>query len=826
MMKRAMRCAMMPALLALMGCSTEFRGEASPLCQTIDDCPDGFACSPNNNCVSAQTQPPLKYVAVDIAEGSSAFRVEVRGCDAEVENNDASGLPVLVVKRGQLSQTLNLFVVSEPFQVDAAPEDIPWLPSQLRLDQVSRLGRTTTQRTGEHPVPTGEDQPPTFSQFRWPRYHPDNPDLPATLREEGFIVWRISPTSVEDQEPLAARYHMLVPPVTAEDAATCSRDADCCDPLDADCCQPGNSECTTEDDNTCVQRLGTCRPEVDPAIDYVYAYEANLSRQVDGRVRKVNISTAPPQIEDALESRVDFVHADSAQGERLGIPALAVPVPEDRDPKCSNDSHCIPDTQFCNTQTQQCELSLAGREAWTGSTVRAEDTEPSGSIGDFEASVFIYRATEANVPVDRSFRVTASPDSETGLPTVNAQADITFDPDRPDPPRANLSQAVCVPDWGEPRSVSFDVSGEPLELLSGNGLTFRCCGLGCLPATRSDWEEGAQEGFEAEQCTGQSVEGVRIGLEATVTLTPEQLQWWMAEDSPCLPPVLDPQTGSAGRLRIDTSCDSELDESRCDVAGVAPGTADGPRLYDVRVSAPGNALLGSRDMVVEVPEFDDGLAIPIALPRRRLIRGVVELDDSLCTNAEDCGAEGAVVLAERLTGQSETTENTPGPYFYEVSTFYDPVADRSGAFVLPVEDGGVYVVTALPGPGTPGGPARRFVLVDTERAPVGDIDLGTIELEPGILVTLDLQPFDRRSTVTPLDGGSWTFDNSVAINPRTGQPIALSDPDECLSETDSACQIRKLIAGTSFPASQVRTVGFLVRDLGDAARNQARICFE
>jgi hypothetical protein len=201
---------------------------------------------------------------------------------------------------------------------------------------------------------------------------------------------------------------------------------------------------------------------------------------------------------------------------------------------------------------------------------------------------------------------------------------------------------------------------------------------------------------------------------------------------------------------------------------------------------------------------------------------VVTVDEETCEARDDptdCTSKGAVVIAERLAmpalGErpAETNTNVPGPYFHQVSTFFDPVEMRDGAYVMPLDPGGVYVMTALPAAGEDGGPAR-YAIVDLRDTAEHTEDF---VLEDGLLVTLDLDTFDRRSTVIPLDTGSEAgLTHPGRFEAGEADPMVdLGRVGECLtssSESPRACRIRRLTPpGSNLTLSQVGITRFKAR---------------
>src|SRR5690606_32841005 len=169
------------------------------------------------------------------------------------------------------------------------------------------------------------------------------------------------------------------------------------------------------------------------------------------------------------------------------------------------------------------------------------------------------------------------------------------------------------------------------------------------------------------------------------------------------------------------------------------------------------------------------------LAPRVLVTGVVDVDQVICGRrdpGEDCAAREAVVMAERLRMPDEPDGSVPGPYFHAVSTFYDPVAKRDGAFVLPLDPGGVYVVTAVPAAGAEGGPAG-YTLVDLRADAPTPLEPLRLVLEDGVVVTLRLEQFESRTTVTPMDRGSYLVPGRTLQLEPTAPPIDLNEIGVC-----------------------------------------------
>ena len=347
-----------------------------------------------------------------------------------------------------------------------------------------------------------------------------------------------------------------------------------------------------------------------------------------------------------------------------------------------------------------------------------------------------------------------------------------------------------------------------------------------MPRTAADAEDGPPEArTECAGATSGSTATYRV--ESPVVLSDATLEAWNGPDSPCVPVAAD-TTGTVGALRRSGACGS------VDTSGAAqrectlrlPG-AEGGRTYALRIETPVGSVAGSADLEFSLDAFASGEPIPVELPARVLVRGRVVVGD--CGREDqtdgDCGSTGAQVLAERLRLDGETVANTPGPYYHQVRTYHDPTqaaGRRDGAYVLPLDRGGVWVLTALPDSGTDGGPAA-FLLVDL-RAGQPEPPQVDFRLDPGILVTVDVSSFDRRSQTIPLDTGTWRLDTNLVHPDREGeadpkvQRIDLSAPGECLSSDGTlGCRIRRLVGGSALPPTQLGQVRFTTRDPGRPA---------
>lgn len=788
--------------IVLPGCSTLADLPSPAECVTSDDCPAGFACDETLNiCRDATFDPPVRYLGFDIQEGvggiEPTFRLEVAGCDVELIR-DASGTRSITAVRGRMSQTLQLWVFDEVPENLEMPDPGQVLPATFVFHQPSRFRRSPTTRTV---VFAGADAEGNVlpGSTDWARYHPDDA-LPRALGRDGFVLTTIAPTAPEGITAPAPRYEMFNPPIT-EAEVPCTRDADCC------------PECEPEAvGGACVTSIGLCRPYANPNVSYRSLYQPSCDRVLEGDV--VSLVSGSP----IVAATIDLRHADLEDGPPLTLDELTkVPV-DDRPVQCRRDSDCVENEQICNRETSRCELLLAGRSAATG--------RQSDVAGHFSARVYTYCDDQPNARVERAFTATILPPSPSPSsndpmppwPTVSFGAQVQFDPEiNPGTnPSVFLPRKLCIPDLGPEHRVRIALSGSPRVLANGPQGEYRCCDVACLPANRELALEGPPAAVDA--CTGRTTAGAPPSVSLSTTVPAEEIEALLEEHPDCEPPLT--QRGVAGTL--DRRAECPADQALCEARGLAAGHDDAPRKYTVRVETPTGSLLRSTITTFELGDGAEPEPFEIVLPRRHLLRGAVRRAE--CQREVepdgDCGA-AALVLAERLRVAGETTANTPGPYFHEVPTHYDPGRGVDGAYTLPL-DPGVYVVTALPVSGSIDGPST-FAVVDLRG---GDAERDFV-LEPGVYVTFDASGFDRRSRVLPLDLGSWTYaglDLPPGLEIGDGVPD-LNDTDTCMNDPASGpvgCRIRRAVAGSSLPLTQVKQVRFVARDVASSEVQHCR----
>ncbi len=779
------------ALAALAGCSSLAPNPPEVECISNEDCDQdpGFVCD-LGVCRDGGDKPPLAIIGFDLQEvagGQAQFRAEIAGCDKEVLS-EGTTIRVLSLPRRELARSLSLGVSADPINPDESP-----LPSTFTLTQGSRFARDAHRRQVTFDPLPGELLEDSLVQVAWPRYLIDNA-LPSFLGERGYLVWLTQPLSVEDSLPAALRYQQLAPPVilTGELSQSCQSDLDCC--VDAESCDAEDVR------NACVLTLGQCRVPFNEPVGYTYVYDDVCDRLLRGQVVTVddqlNILAPLPGTSIALR------HADPDRVPPLGLPRLDVTDIDMRDSECMVTGDCA-DGLICNPDTEQCELPLAGLSAWTGTV----STDPSLE-GRFDSRVYTYcEGLPVNQGLDRSFDVTVSPPPQSGFPSVVLRADVNFGPLQGggQKPTASFTGNLCVPAFGAAQNITLALSGDPRTLLDG----YTCCDIDCLPRT----EEEADDPPEPRtQCAGASAGATATyRAESALKFDADQLEAWNAEGSPCVGVQAD-EDGTVGVVRSSGACgtpdDAGTTTPQCDLS--LRDNGDTPRTYRLRIETPTGSVLGSLDTDLMVDASAGTTVTGVELPNRVMLRGRVLVDG--CAQADeadgDCGSAGAKILAERLRMDGESEATVAGPYFHQVSTFFDPTAntgEQAGAYVLPL-DRGVWVITALPDSGTDGGPAQISVLdLRTAEDPVSE----DFRLEAGILVTVDVGSFDRRSQMIPLDTGSY----ADLPNPDTGALLDLGEAGQCLSSdgADVGCRIRRLVGGSSLPPSQIGQVRFTAR---------------
>lgn len=702
--------------LSLSSCSTVDFGPIDE-CKEDADCGAGSVCSvaQGNICVPEQL-PPRAVLGFDIREG--AVRVELAGCDPEVET-ELGGSELLVQRRDDIVEDYSLRALVKRSVENCGGDECSGecdeealtcteaLDSTLSAAQRSRLGLAATEVGPLAYDTTPEDMP-----------LPEG-ELPPAVT----LTW--------------PRYESEAP--SAHAALTLTLDP--------------------SDESSGPAKLAR-----------VIA-EGAVGSGAEGELEVTSLLRCQRGLV-AGESAVRTLSGSPVAGATLEFAydeaiAASSTVLGGTGPSCADDEDCSPGWA-CDTEAGRCGLDLDGVSA--GSTVSLEN-------GGFMPA-WVYTYCEGTVappadPLTRSFTVRATAPSDSGLPNMTYSLEVDF----ADPPSVDADRRVpladvgfCFPDWQPPQTVSFELSGAPVELLDHEQLgVYSCCSTACLP---SDPTAEPIPPPSIDSCA--NFEAVRFETRWTNN---QQPAWGIAG---CTDTALN-SVGANGRYsREIKTCD---EDEGCSVA-LTPGEADeGSRSYLYTVVQPNGSVFRSyRDVIEMTPESTDfGV---FELRPRVIVSGRIECPDVL-----RCDATNAVVAAERLRVEGDETD-PPGPYEFSAR------ADTGGNFVLPV-DPGVYVLTAYPAVGKAGGPAPYAVLDLREDSSLVEIVEGVPKvdrsdqpfmLEEGLLVRAQLRDFDFATTVVPIDLGSWNYQEGDF-------GYDLNDPETCYSPAGSpqrGCGIRRL----------------------------------
>lgn len=460
-------------------------------------------------------------------------------------------------------------------------------------------------------------------------------------------------------------------------------------------------------------------------------------------------------------------------------------------PSCADEEPRCAIGWACNEDTNTCGLDLTGMLA--GSALRPD---PPGS-GGVLPHTYLYtycEHLEDGETLTRQFQVRLTPPTDSGLPTLTYALEQEF----PDVPLAevNIDGALCLPDWQAPQQVAFSVTGEPVTLTETNLGEYTCCSTECLPSPEPDIVPTPPPATP-DSCANFE----RVRFETRWRLDENEVMTW--QFAGCIDPGLNAD-GSNGRYVRDGVCGDE----GCSVSLTLGDVGDLSRPYTVTIIQPTGSVfrtqrfqLSLTSEMTELPTF--------AMRPRVLLRGQI-----VCKADEtNCNAQKAVFAAERLRTDDDDAD-WPGPYYFEAR------ADLDGNFVLPI-DPGLYVVTAFPELGQPGGPARFSILDLREDSPlvteVGGVPHavidGPIELDDGVLVRVQLRDFPVSTAVLPLDLGSWKYQNDFPAD-----EYDLNLPGTCLGSSSRGCDIRR-IRPTSAPLTLQLNgrIQFTARDRGESA---------
>jgi hypothetical protein len=458
---------------------------------------------------------------------------------------------------------------------------------------------------------------------------------------------------------------------------------------------------------------------------------------------------------------------------------------------CVESTDCPPGWA-CN-EGGSCGLDLNGVSAGSAKSLAVTP----GALPP--AYLYTYcEDVEAGEDLERKFSVRVTPPDESGLPNMIYDLSQTF----PYPPapgtltEINLQDAegkslLCLPDWQPPVPVSFSVSGSPITLTETELGIYTCCSTECLPSPEPGVEPTPPPQVEA--CSGFTVASFETRW---VNHNENALAWAFAG---CIATGAN-SDGSSGRYVSEVN---ECAPEGCSVLLTSGEPDELTRDYTVSIEQRADSVFRSQRYTnVSVTAATE--ALTFALEPRVLLRGQI-----VCSTG-NCSAQSAVVAAERLRSDTDTGDPI-GPFEFEARV------DAAGNFVMPV-DPGVYVVTAYPGVGQPGGPAQYEVVDLREDSElIDDIDgvpnatlPAPLELEEGVLVRVQLRDFAVSTRVLPLDIGSWKYQNDFP------EDLDLNDPKTCPGSSTRGCSIRRLRA-TDTPISLLLSgkFQFTTRDRGE-----------
>jgi hypothetical protein len=468
--------------------------------------------------------------------------------------------------------------------------------------------------------------------------------------------------------------------------------------------------------------------------------------------------------------------------------------------ECSKHSDCG-QGEACNETLNQCGLDLTGEPAGEAS---------SADTGSVDPYVYIY--CDEGPAFERSFVVEVVPTDVSGLPQMRYTLVQDIEPpltgDNP-PPTADMPGDLCIPDWPIPSPVTIEIGAPPVTLVTTEDGDLKCCDANCLSGGQVLPSEIPQA---PESCTTFE----RFSLSTPVPV--QDPNDWEAEG--CLPFYVD-DDGNVGSFARSLSAESECNESLCTVNLPLDLQGEDPRQYAISVVHPPGSVFRSTTLTgVEIDPFTMSIE-PVLFSPRTILKGEITCAD----DTENCDATGATIVAERLRMPEEG--GPPGPFFYHQVAYAtsedDDGVPRGARFALPVNPG-VYVVTALPAPGSGGGPAR-YSIIDLRNSAFPDEEGNVkvleledpIELEGGAPVRLQLEDFDRSAKVQPIDTGSWFRQEGFTL-PGSEDGVDLNDPNACYHSDDPnrGCEIRKLTRPDVEGLSQLQggRVVFTTRDRG------------
>lgn len=482
---------------------------------------------------------------------------------------------------------------------------------------------------------------------------------------------------------------------------------------------------------------------------------------------------------------VEGADIEFTYNEAIATPQTVIGTP----PPCveGEDEDSCPPGWACNDG--QCGLDLTGVRAGSAKS-DVDGRVPQAQLYTYCEGII----STLDDPLVRQLRVRVAPPPESGLPTMIYDLAQEF----PDPTQpglldeVNLPGGLCLPNWQAPFSVGFSLLGSPVALTETDLGVYECCSTECLPSTETDVEPTPPPSIESCQSFAS------VSFE-TRWFNQDPVEWSFAG---CIDTAAN-SDGSSGTYSYSVSA---CEEDGCAAMLTMGAVEDENRNYTVTIEQPNESVFRSDRFNVSItPETTE---LPtFELKPRVLLRGQI-----VCATT-GCSAENAVIAAERLHAE-DGDETLPGPFL-----FYTRV-DAEGNFVLPV-DPGLYVITAYPAVGQPGGPAPFEILDLREDSPMlEDVDgvphanlSSPLELDDGVLVRVQLRDFAVSTGVTPIDTGSWTYQSNLP------EGVDLNDPETCLGKEVRGCQIRRILPPTAAPIPILvsGSFQFTTRDRGSDA---------
>ncbi len=765
------------AAVTLLGCSS-LAPEAKPVeCQSDDECDlaGGEVCAidQGNVCLVA-TLPPRGVLGLDVRSDPISLRVDVRGTDAAVERvttRTPSRYRISLKNHGSdplfpgVRDSFTLDLREIDYYASKAAKQTIWepLPANLSLSQESRIGQGPHLITGSFPVSDDEEAVPDMPfEIAWPHY------TAADIEGNKPVILELRSSELSPQE--FGIIHRILRRDQITEAAEHSITVD----TTRECVRDLTGEITI------LSKANEPQENLDEL-----ALTVTL-RYGEGVTSPTTIQPPPAKIGCSSD---------------LNCPQPSRCIDPDDDTKfcgCESDADC-PTEQICYLPQNRCALDLAGRDAFKRGDIKTSDGK-----ADLEAT--IYSHCEGKIETARELPLVATVDPtspESGLPRLSfalnpSLAAANMDGNSPPTP---LGGRLCLPHWRPATPVSIELAGSPANLYGIGTGTFSCCGTECLSE--------ATPGSKPAQCTPTATISASGVFAIPAAPDPDEPSQW--ENAGCLPLYVagDDEPSETRFTRAGIACTAES----CDLLLSSGGYSnETPFPYELRIEPPAGSIFRSVVLPTEIAADTESLPT-ITLPHRVLLRGQVKLAEELCTTTEDMGTDctfSAQVMAERIRLPEEANTVVLGPHFYASATFGE------GDFVLPLNPG-VYLLTALPQIGSPGGPAAIQIVDLREDSQLVDIRGGVpyadlsdpLLLAAGLLVTVELDSFSSNTTVIPLDMASWSdliFD---------GMALDLSAPSTCYRYATGdppSCQIRRLRPGnTTLRPSQEEFVKFITR---------------